>query len=276
MKPSVIRIFAATIGIFSAVALPAADLSWEEPVDIEFRARCDGTTQRYVLMLPRQFDASKPVDLCVALHGHGSDRWQFVRDKRAECQGLRDVAARHGMIVVSPDYRAKTSWMGPEAEVDLLQILDEIEDKYRVRHTIVCGGSMGASSALTFAVLHPDRVDGVVAMNGTANHVQYTGFQDAIAKSFGGTKEQVPEQYRRRSAELHPECLTMPVAATVGGCDRSVPPDSVRRLLALLKDQGRSVLLIDRPDRGHSTDYKDTTAAIQFVVQAVRGDSANQ
>ena len=63
-----------------------------------------------------------PHDLLVALHGHGSDRWQFIRDGRDECRGTREAAARHGAILVSPDYRAPTSWMGPKAEADLVQI----------------------------------------------------------------------------------------------------------------------------------------------------------
>ena len=58
----------------------------------------------------------------LAFHGHGSDRWQFIKDARGECRGVRDVAARFGLILISPDYRAKTSWMGPKAEADVLQI----------------------------------------------------------------------------------------------------------------------------------------------------------
>jgi len=248
----------------------AAETPWQKPIDVEFTAKIDGSAQRYVVMLPKNLEPDKPVDLMVLLHGHGSDRWQFIAADRDECRGLRDAAASYGMMVVSPDYRAKTSWMGPKAEADMLQILDILREKYSIRYTLVCGGSMGASSALTFAGLHPDRVDGVVALNGTANHVEYNRFQDAIAQSFGGTKAQVPREYERRSAELNAEKLTMPIAATVGGRDQSVPPDSVRRLFARLKQQGRRVLLIDRPEGGHSTTYADTLAAARFVAEQVR------
>ncbi len=265
------------LGMFSllnltivVIAAQAADGRWQEPVDVAFTARCDGSTQRYVLMLPNQIDRNKPVDLVVALHGHGSDRWQFVRDERDECRAIRDAAACCGMIYLAPDYRAKTSWMGPKAEADVLQILDEVESKYRIRRTFLCGGSMGASAALTFAALHADRVDGVVALNGMANHVEYKGFQDAIAQSFGGTKTEVSNEYKRRSAELHANRLTMPIAATVGGRDTSVPPDSVRRLIGKLKGQGRAVLLIDRQQQGHATNYADTMAAMRFVVEQVQ------
>ena len=250
-------------------AARAADAPWQDPVDVAFTARCDGSAERYVVMLPAELDTTKPVDLLVALHGHGSDRWQFIHNQRDECRALRDAAARYGMIYVSPDYRAATSWMGPKAEADVLQVLDELQARYPVRHTFLCGGSMGASSALTFAALHPDRVHGVVALNATANHVEFEGFQDAIAGSFGGTKTEVPDEYRRRSAELAAAGLTMPMAATVGGRDKSVPPESVRRLFGKLKAEGRSVLLIDRPDGGHATNYADTMAAARFVFEKV-------
>lgn len=256
--------------VLGVAAAEAADPGWQEPVDMAFTARCDQTTQRYVLMLPHNLDPSRPVDLLIALHGHGSDRWQFVRSDRDECRALRDAAARYGMIFVAPDYRARTSWMGPQAEADVLLILDEMQAKYPIRHTLVCGASMGGSSALTFAALHPDRVDGVVAINATANHVEYENFQDAIARSFGGTKTEVPEEYRRRSAELRADGLTMPMAATVGGHDTSVPPQSVRRLFGKLKAQGRPVLLIDRPSGGHATNYADTMAAACFVIERTR------
>ena len=37
------------------------------------------------------------------------------------------------------------------------------------------------ASSLTFAALHPDLIDGVASLNGTANHLEYEQFQDAIA-----------------------------------------------------------------------------------------------
>ena len=156
--------------------------------DVAFAAKLDGTEQRYVLMLPAGFDARKPHSLLVALHGHGADRWQFAKDARDECRAARDFAAKHQLIFVSPDYRAKTSWMGPQAEADLLQILDELAARYRLDKVIVCGGSMGGTAALTFAALHPARVQGVVALNGTANLVEFAGFPEALAASYGGTK----------------------------------------------------------------------------------------
>jgi len=123
-------------------------------------------------------------------------------------------------------------------------------------------------SVLTFAALHPELVAGVCSLNGTANHVEYDKFQDAIAASFGGTKAQVTDEYKKRSAELWPEKFTMPVSFTAGGKDTAVPPQSVLRLAEKLKQAGHKTLLLHRENGGHATTYEDTTAALEFVLNA--------
>ena len=238
----------------------------DEPQDIAFTAKADGSEQRYVELLPPGFNAADTHDVLLAFHGHGSDRWQFIRDARGECRGSRDMATRFGMIFVSPDYRAKTSWMGPMGEADTVQIIAELRQRHKVGRVFLVGGSMGGTAVLTFAALHPELVSGVCSLNGTANHLEYDKFQDAIAASFGGTKAQVPEEYRKRSAELWPEKFTMPTAFTTGGQDTAVPPQSVLRLAEKLKQAGRKTLLLHRENGGHATTYEDTCAAVEFVL----------
>ena len=241
-----------------------------EPVDVVLTSRLDQTEQRYVVVLPREFEAGASHSVLIALHGHGSDRWQFVNDGRDECRAARDAAAAEKMIFVSPDYRARTSWMGPAAEADLLQILEELRAKYRIAHVVLSGGSMGGTGALTFAALHPQRIDGVVSMNGTANLVEYDQFQDAIAASFGGSKQDKPDEYHKRSAELNAARLSMPIALTTGGLDRLVPPDSVQRLAEGLAKRDRRVRLIHRPEVGHETKYADAMEAFGFVFSQLK------
>lgn len=234
--------------------------------DRTFVASNDRSQQQYVLVYPDVFSAGGPVSLLIALHGHGSDRWQFVRQQRAECQATRDVAARHGMLLVSPDYRAKTSWMGPRAESDLVQIISTLKKQFTVESVVISGGSMGGTGALTFTAMHPEIIDGVISLNGTANLVDYDHFSDAIAASFGGTRAEVPDEYRRRSAEFFPHRFTMPIAATTGGADSVVPPQSVLRLLEAIRKNNRHVLNIHRARGGHSSSYDDTVRALEFVI----------
>lgn len=241
----------------------------EGPEDIVFRAEYDGSEERYVLLRPEGVTSLEGRSLLVALHGHGSDRWQFILQSRGECSAVREMAALYGLPLISPDYRASTSWMGPAAEADLEQILREWKERYKPSKIILAGGSMGATAALTFAALHPDLVDGVLAMNGIANHVEYEGFQEAIAASFGGDKEAVPEEYIRRSAELQAAGLTMPVALTLGARDEVTPPASVLRLADALRSRGRSVLVLLRPGGGHETSHADGVEALEWLFTAI-------
>lgn len=264
------RLRLALLGLCVVGAPAVATKTLGEPRDVAFTATVDGSEQRYVEMLPADFDPAEEHDVLIALHGHGSDRWQYVRQPRGECSGARAAAAKYRMIFISPDYRAKTSWMGPQAEADVVQIIDLVRREHRVRHVFLGGASMGGTAALTFAVLHPDLIAGVVSQNGTANLVEFDKFSDAIAASFGGTKQAVPDQYRKRSAEFHVDALKMPVAITAGGKDATVPPQSVVRLATALQQRRRPELLIFREAGGHATDEADTLAAFDFVVAKVK------
>jgi pimeloyl-ACP methyl ester carboxylesterase len=236
-----------------------------QPQDVAFMASVDGTEQFYMEILPASFTPTNKYDLMVGLHGHGSDRRQFATGVFAEANAFRAFAAQHGMIAITPDYRAKTSWMGPKAEADVVQIISELKSKYKINRVFVVGASMGGTSAATFAALHPELVAGATSMNGHANHLEYANFQEAIAESFGGAKATIPLEYKKRSAEYWPETLTMPIAFTTGGQDALVPPGSAIRLAGILKQLNRDVLLIHRPDGGHSTDYADAIAALEFM-----------
>jgi len=259
--------------LFLALALSVNDTYSQKSSQAEFnltdqvfKAAFDGSDQRYVELLPKDFQVGSPYDLMIGLHGHGSDRWQFATGGCSECQAFRTTAAKNKMIAVSPDYRARTSWMGPAAEADMIQMIGKLRNKYAIRKVYLIGGSMGGTSALTFAALHPELIDGVTAMNGHANHLEYENFQFHIAESFGGSKAAIPEEYKKRSAEYWPEKLIMPIAITVGELDKSVPPDSVIRLAATLKKIGRSVMLINHPLGGHSTSFYEAMSAMEFMI----------
>jgi len=235
--------------------------------EVTFSASIDGTKQRYIEILPENFNTKQKYDVIIGLHGHGANRQQFAKEQRDECAAFRNIAAKYGMIAITPDYRPKTSWMGSKAESDLLDIINKIKNMYIINRIFLIGGSMGGTSALTFSALHSELIDGVTSMNGHANHLEYENFQQAISRSFGGSKKKIPEEYKKRSAEYWPERLTMPIAFTTGGKDKSVPNDSVLRLVAILKKLNPSILLINRPKTGHETNLKDAEKAMEFMVK---------
>ena len=59
----------------------------------------------------------------------------------------------------------------------------------------------------------------------------------------------------------------MPIGITAGGQDAIVPPDSVLRLANILELLGRDIMLIYNEDGGHETNYDDSKAVLEFVIQ---------
>lgn len=126
---------------------------------------------------------------------------------------------------------------------------------------------MGGSACLTFTALHPELIAGVASMNGTANHLEYQQFQEAIQESFGGSKAEKLDEYKRRSAEYWPEKFSMPVGITAGGQDKLVPSGSVVRLSEVLKSLGQPVLINYRETGGHETSYDDGCEILEYVIR---------
>jgi dipeptidyl aminopeptidase/acylaminoacyl peptidase len=239
--------------------------------ELTFTSKHDGAIEKYIQRLPPNFNAAQPHDVLIALHGHGATRTQYSDDPRGECRGARDVAAKHGLIFISPDYRG-ASWMGPAAEADMAQLIGELKQRHNIRKVFITGASMGGTAALIFTALHPQLVAGVASLNGIANltdyQTNYAGIYDAIVKAYGGAATEVPAEYRKRSPLFFPEKFTMPVAIVVSGNDTIVPAASTIQLAEAIQKINQRVLFIYRPNAGHATNYEDTVAAIEFVVTA--------
>lgn len=273
---NLMRYWHSSILLLTIATAAAYGADQKPPGDVSFNAKCDNSKQNYLVIYPPEFNNDEVHHLLILLHGHGSDRWQAVDDSVNEFRAGRDAASARSMLVVSPDYRARTSWMGPKAEADLLQIIDELKARFHIGKIVISGASMGGTSALAFTVLHPELVNGVVSMNGTANLLEYDNFQGAIQKSFGGTKAEIALEYKNRSAEYWPERFTMPIGITASGKDATVPAASVVRLANVIKKlKPDNVLLVYREEAGHNTSYEDSRAAFEFVLnKAIPGSAA--
>ncbi len=228
-------------------------------------------------MLPAGFDQDSYYDVLIALHGHWGDRFQGVSDW-TEFRAMQDAAAEHEMIYISPDYRATTSWMGPAAEADVVQIIAMLKSQYNVKRVFITGASMGGASCLTFTALHPDLIAGVASMNGMANFFEYdeycvthldnevlSSIYTAIRESFGGSPDEVPGEYEKRSAESWPEHFSMPLAIAASRTDGIVPPQSVIRLADSVETLGGTVRLLVS-DNGHATSYDEAREVVEFVI----------
>lgn len=91
--------------------------------------------------------------------------------------------------IITWDYRGLYSSDSPASKRQLsighhAQDLEAILDAEGVTRATVVGWSMGVQVTLDFAASHPDRVAGLVLLNGTHGHVLATGFQPLVSIPF--------------------------------------------------------------------------------------------
>lgn len=145
-----------------------------------------------------------------------------------------------------------TSYMSPAATEDMTDLLDYCRGELGCRRFVLLGGSGGASSAMAYAVLHPERIHGVIAMGACdiLGRLDFARNSDqpvlqklvtAVFAAYGGAPEDKPDLYHARSVLAHPEKLTMPFVLTMGEDDRLIPVAEARRIASAMKGTGTFV-----------------------------------
>jgi 3-oxoadipate enol-lactonase len=93
--------------------------------------------------------------------------------------------------LITWDYRGLFESSSPERRRHM-SIADHAEDARaildaeKVDRAVLCGWSMGVQVSLELATLHPERVRGLVLLNGTYGHAFMSGFQPLIPLPFIG------------------------------------------------------------------------------------------
>ena len=206
---------------------------------ITFTSAFDGA-EDWALFLPG--DARK--NTVVYLHGSFASADQiFTRKDVREFWLSRILEGRHPLLSVN---MRGTSYMSPAATADLTELLDYCRDKLGCGRFVLLGGSGGASSAMAYAVLHPEKVHGVVAM-GMCDIFARLEFArrsslpvlQKLAKTvfaaYGGTPEGKPDLYQARSVLAHADRLTIPIILTMGENDALIPVAETRKIAAAMK-----------------------------------------
>lgn len=210
----------------------------------------------------------------VVIHGHGSqgDQLYVRRDIRdAWLAPFRSTGAG----ILTPNLRGN-AWMCPAAAEDLHELLRFVRSEWGMGEALLCSGSMGGTSNLAYAALHPADVQGVVARGAVTDLASYWRWclrQDrpvlqeiarAIAGAYGGSPDEAPEVYQRHSALENADRLTMPVYLAHGAADATIPVDQARALAERLS--GKSDFLYrEIPGGNHDSPLRETEG-LQWVL----------
>jgi len=209
----------------------------------------------------------------VCIHGYGSHGDQLYTRADLRRDWWPEFQTR-GVGVLTPNLR-DNSWMSPSAAADLRMLLDFLRGEHGAERFVLFGGSMGGTSVLVYAVLHPEDVAGVgslcPATDIAARHEwckRYScealpeGISAAIADAYGGTPDELPEVFDRHSCLAHADRLTMPVYLAHGDADDIIPVSESRALAAVLP--ARVLKYREIPGGGH-----DAPLALPVIQEAL-------
>jgi pimeloyl-ACP methyl ester carboxylesterase len=156
------------------------------------------------------------------------------------------VLLREDLGILAPNLRG-TVYMCPAAVADMAALLDTIEERFGVEQGFIfLGGSGGASSAIIFALRHPERVQGLIALGACdlldrlefARNSELPVLQDLareVIAAYGGPPEELPSVYEAHSVLEHGVRLSMPFLLATGEDDQLIPVAKVRLVAHLMR-----------------------------------------
>lgn len=115
-----------------------------------------GAGQRYSIHIPHRYTSGDPIPLVLLLHWGGKN-YRYISRDVLEGLGLPALIKLQA-IIVAPD-RKRRHWANPNAEKDLLQLVDHIEKNYNIHPTqrAITGFSIGGMGVWYMAEKHPDK-----------------------------------------------------------------------------------------------------------------------
>jgi pimeloyl-ACP methyl ester carboxylesterase len=246
------------------------------PIRETFNCSADGSLWPYLLQAPDR----PPAAILIYLHGHYSDHYQGMTAgayNDAFGQLRRECLKRHWAYVSA--YYGGNTWMGPLAESGVADLIAHLRARWPGQPVVLCGGSMGGSSALVFAVRRPQLLDGVIALCPASDIQAYYAFASAstnptleniaaaIRIHYTADQHDLNEELHLRSALGNAGRLTMPVYLSHGAKDTLIPVEWTRLLAARLGELGRPVRYLEIPDGDHDSPvlHVNWPEALDFV-----------
>ncbi len=216
-----------------------ADIYPDGTIRIVFESGFDGKSDWAL------FSPGNPLkSTIVYLHGSFSEADQiFIRRDVRNFWLKRILAGGHPLLSIN---MRGTSYMSPAATGDLTDLLNYCKDKLDCGKIILLGGSGGASSAMAYACIHPEKIDGIIAL-GMCDIFARLDFArksknevlQMLAKvtfeAYGGSLEEKPELFQARSVLANIDKLNMPIILTIGEDDPLIPVEETRKIAAAMR-----------------------------------------
>jgi pimeloyl-ACP methyl ester carboxylesterase len=195
--------------------------------------------------------------LIVYLHGMGSNYLEPFVAPHGDPIADRFVNRNPSLAFMSCSYRDAGSWGNDAALADITQNIHEVCAQYPIDKIVLMGTSMGGCTALIYAELAPhdikEHIVGVVSVEAAGDLAKLydecrgRAIANAMFWAFGGSPEQVPAAYDKRSfihnLDLLPRYVR--IAEISAKDDVIVPPHFQHEIVEALQSKQYPVQLIE-------------------------------
>ncbi len=141
-----------------------------------FYSKVDGSLEPYTVYVPKDYDEKTARPLVLLLHGSGGDQWEVPQaaanlDGRSVFRGALEEKLQEPKFLYCAPLARGASGYGQIAEVDLIQMLDEVQRDYRVDpdRVYVMGWSMGGLGSYLAISRFSDRLAATMPIAGFAD-----------------------------------------------------------------------------------------------------------
>jgi dipeptidyl aminopeptidase/acylaminoacyl peptidase len=273
---SAFALIAHSLAAATASAAPATQPAEPQPTQHEVEV-APGKTVAYLVTEPRRPTVANDRWMLVFLHGAGGSLTGYNLSRPPYAK-IRAALAEKGAYVVVPALGG-VHFMNDEAKDALTKVIDRVVADYAIdpKRVHLMGTSMGAGSALAYAVNRPDRVRSVCAIMPMTDFAAWgrerPKYGERLRVAYGGTPEERPQAYDANSAVKNAGALAkIPVLLIHGTADKTVPVSHSENLAAILKAKDYPCTFVRVDGGAHAddivTDLQDQIT--RFLMDANR------
>jgi dipeptidyl aminopeptidase/acylaminoacyl peptidase len=247
---------------------------------IRFISTYDQTPQYALVQIPSHYDPTKPAPALIFVHGMYTDAQSAIDYMGRQCN-------RRGWFVLAPEQHGArssgaTALGAPEAQHDIMDGLAALKRTYKVDpfRVYLVGISMGGLTAALTLENFPRSFAGGALLMGLFDLGEWyhevlqpsspygKRIAPDIVKECGGTPQQAPQEYTRRSALGNAGRLAgIPLFISHGRQDQTVPPIQAEQLIQAIMQTRPDDVYVNWVDADHSQERMDLEKLGDFLVQ---------
>lgn len=241
------------------------DTGYEEGIPVvtyNVRYKSDDCEVVSYLSIPQECLESQEAYPCI-IFNRGGNR-EFSAN---EPESIAYLAESSGKIVFASQYRGVSGGTGEDefggADLqDVIKLIDLCEEFSFVDMEQLYMMGVSRGGMMTYmAAREDDRITKAVVISGLADsfmmYEERADMQEVYQELVGGTPEDMPEEYEKRSATYWAEEINCPILIIHSRQDERVPYEQVEKMVSCLEEADKEYKLVTYDDNVHGLHPED-------------------